>query len=54
MGVLTEGGIRPEGSPLGGRSEGSPLGGAPGFPVIRPKEDAEIYGVVVGLVRKYK
>jgi repressor LexA len=24
------------------------------YPVIRPKEDAEIYGVVVGLVRKYK
>ena len=23
------------------------------YPVIRPKEDAEIYGVVVGLVRKY-
>jgi repressor LexA len=30
--------LRPEGSPLGGR----------------PKEDAEIYGVVVELVRKYK
>ena len=29
--------LRPEGSPLGGR----------------PQEDAEIYGVVVGLVRKY-
>lgn len=24
------------------------------YPIIRPKEDAEIYGVVVGLVRKYK
>jgi repressor LexA len=24
------------------------------YPVIRPKEEAEIYGVVVGLVRKYK
>lgn len=23
------------------------------YPIIRPKEDAEIYGVVVGLVRKY-
>ncbi len=30
--------LRPKGSSLGGR----------------PKEDAEIYGVVVGLVRKYK
>ena len=24
------------------------------YPIIRPKEDAGIYGVVVGLVRKYK
>lgn len=24
------------------------------YPTIRPKDDAEIYGVVVGLVRKYK
>lgn len=24
------------------------------YPVIRPKEDVEIYGVVVGLVRKYR
>jgi repressor LexA len=24
------------------------------YPVIRPKEEAEIFGVVVGLVRKYK